>query len=212
MSHAIRLARSVDFTLTIDLVERLLVLSLFGLLSWRMLLSFLADGNLVSLLVLLSEGMVALFIIIRAPTQIVSFRPYDWFLAVAATVAPSLAAPGGAPLLPEVVAIALIWSGFVIQTSAKLTLRRSFGIVAANRGVRTGGPYRLVRHPMYAGYMLAHAGFLLYNPTLWNLGLYLFAETFQVMRLLAEERLLAGDPDYRRFAAQVRYRLVPGLF
>ena len=64
------------------------------------------------------------------------------------------------------IAEAITISGFVLQLSAKLTLRRSFGVVAANRGVKASGPYRLVRHPMYAGYALTHVGFLLAGPNL----------------------------------------------
>ena len=48
----------------------------------------------------------------------------------------------------------LMFLGFGIAVSAKLSLCRSFGVVAGNRGVRTGGLYGLVRHPMYLGYFL----------------------------------------------------------
>ncbi len=34
----------------------------------------------------------------------------------------------------------------------KVLLGLSFGVVAANRGVKIGGPYSFIRHPMYAGY------------------------------------------------------------
>jgi protein-S-isoprenylcysteine O-methyltransferase Ste14 len=50
------------------------------------------------------------------------------------------------------------------------------------------------------------------NPTLWNLILYLACESFMVLRVLAEERLLSADPRYREYRNEVRYRLVPGLF
>ena len=103
-------------------------------------------------------------------------------------------------------------AGFALQLSAKLTLRRSFGVVAANRGVKASGPYRLVRHPMYAGYALTHIGFLLAGPSLWNLALYGTVLTIAVRRIVAEERVLREDPAYRALAAKVRYRLLPGLF
>ena len=31
-----------------------------------------------------------------------------------------------------------------------------------------GGVYRVVRHPIYVGYLLTHAAFLLSHPTIWN--------------------------------------------
>ena len=103
-------------------------------------------------------------------------------------------------------------AGFAAQIAAKLTLRRSFGIVAANRRIKVGGPYRIIRHPMYAGYLLTHVGFLLFNPSLWNSRIYLIGFGFQLVRILAEERVLFQDTAYRVFAAQTRYRLLRGVF
>jgi protein-S-isoprenylcysteine O-methyltransferase Ste14 len=65
---------------------------------------------------------------------------------------------------------------------------------------------------MYAGYLLAHIAYLLVNPTLWNAAVYAAMYGLQIPRLLIEERLLAGDPAYRRYRQQVRYRLIPGVF
>ena len=100
----------------------------------------------------------------------------------------------------------------MLQLSAKLTLRRSFGVVAANRGVKASGPYRLVRHPMYAGYALTHVGFLLAGPTLWNLAIYGATLAIAVRRIIAEERVLRRDSAYRALADRVRYRLLPFVF
>jgi protein-S-isoprenylcysteine O-methyltransferase Ste14 len=75
-----------------------------------------------------------------------------------------------------------------------------------------GGPYRLIRHPMYAGYMLNQLGFLLYCPTSWNLGVYLLCWSVQIGRILAEERLLLHDDAYRVLVSRVPYRLIPRLF
>jgi protein-S-isoprenylcysteine O-methyltransferase Ste14 len=65
---------------------------------------------------------------------------------------------------------------------------------------------------MYAGYMMTHAGFLLIMPTLWNLGVYVVTWALLILRIFAEEKLLSQDPVYRDYAAQVRYRLLPGVF
>jgi protein-S-isoprenylcysteine O-methyltransferase Ste14 len=99
-----------------------------------------------------------------------------------------------------------------IQIWAKAALWRSFGILPANRGVKTGGPYRFLRHPMYAGYLLTHVGFVIGFPLLQNAVLYMIAFAIQLARLAREEALLRGDERYRRYAAEVRYRLLPGLF
>src|SRR5438093_1166549 len=84
-----------------------------------------------------------------------------------------------------------------------------FGLAAANRGVKRAGPYRLLRHPMYAGYALTQIAFLLLNPGLWNLAVYALSWGVQVLRIRAEERVLLEDPAYRAYAGEVRYRLLP---
>ena len=110
------------------------------------------------------------------------------------------------------IGVSVMLGGLTIQIAAKAALWRSFGIAPANRGVRTGGLYRVIRHPMYAGYALAHAGFVLAYPSPANALLYAGAFLIQVARLLREERLLNRDRCYRDYAARVRYRLIPKLF
>jgi protein-S-isoprenylcysteine O-methyltransferase Ste14 len=99
-----------------------------------------------------------------------------------------------------------------VHLLAKLTLRRSFGAVAANRGVKASGPYRFVRHPMYLGYILSQAGILLAGATIRNILVVASCWLFFVWRIEAEERLLAQDEAYRDFMARTRFRLVPGVF
>jgi protein-S-isoprenylcysteine O-methyltransferase Ste14 len=78
--------------------------------------------------------------------------------------------------------------------------------------VRAGGLYRLVRHPMYAGYMLTHIGFLLVAPSLWNAAIYAAAWALLIARIYAEEQMLSQDAAYQALKTRVRYRLVPGVF
>jgi protein-S-isoprenylcysteine O-methyltransferase Ste14 len=118
----------------------------------------------------------------------------------------------GSHLIPESVAAGLQIAGMVIQLSAKLSLRRSFGILPANRGVVVSGPYRFARHPMYLGYFVNHAGFLSSNFGVQNLVVLLLLWTLQIFRIAREERILVKDEKYRDYAARVRYRLIPGVF
>jgi protein-S-isoprenylcysteine O-methyltransferase Ste14 len=197
----------------LDWVERLAVLAFYGWLVVRLLNGYWTNGDLASLLLLPSEGLVVLFMLIRRRPREVSRRWGEWFLALSASCASLMAAPeADSALVPPAAGATMLLMGMFVQLHAKVTLGRSFGCVPAHRGLKLGGPYRFVRHPMYAGYLLSHLGFLLMNPGLWNLAVYGLCYSLQVPRLLAEERLLGRDPRYRAYQAGVRYRLVPGLF
>jgi protein-S-isoprenylcysteine O-methyltransferase Ste14 len=114
--------------------------------------------------------------------------------------------------VPETLVTILMLMGLLVQISGKLALGRSFGLVPANRGVKTRGLYRVVRHPIYAGYTLTHIGFLLGFPSLQNAALYAGVFAIEVTRLMREEAALKRDPVYGEYAARVRYRLLPGVF
>ncbi len=194
-------------------IEGLLLLGFYGWLVARLCLAYQEHGGFANLLLLPSEGLVVFFILIRRRTDQVSRHAGEWFLAAAATCAPLLVrAEPGEGLLPTAFPAVLLLMGLIVQLHAKITLGRSFGCVPANRGLKLAGPYRFVRHPMYAGYLLSHLAFLLMNPTLWNVALYVFADGLQIPRLLAEERLLSKDPQYRSYQEAVRWRLIPGVF
>lgn len=194
----------------LDLGERAFSLALFAALVARLAPTLPTRPWNAPLLV--SEGLVVFFMIIRRRPQLVTSRPLDWLAAFIGTAAPLLVRPGGHPLGPPAVGGILILVGLVVSIWAKLTLRRSFGLAAANRGVVGGGPYGLVRHPMYAGYLMVYAGFCLLNPLAWNVGVYTVTIALLVYRVLAEERVLEKDPVYFAFMGRVRYRLAPGLF
>jgi protein-S-isoprenylcysteine O-methyltransferase Ste14 len=197
----------------LDIIERSAVALLFGFFVYRMIDAFVTTGALVNLVLVVSESLVVVFVLIRRSARIVSLNPMDWILAFVATAAPLCAEPETiAPLVPAAFCVTLTFAGLLLQIAAKLSLRRNFGIIAANRGITTGGPYNFVRHPMYLAYLLTGVGFLLANPTGRNLGVYAIAFSFQVARILAEERLLGEDAAYRVFASRVRYRVVPMIF
>jgi protein-S-isoprenylcysteine O-methyltransferase Ste14 len=193
-----------------DPIERAVVTVFYSWLVWRNV----SDGTLGwGILQILSEGLIVVFTIFRRPALDISVRPQDWVLALGATVLPMLATAGvGEHHMPGGVAVLLLLAGLALQIVAKLWLGTRFGLVAARRGLATGGPYRLVRHPIYAGYLLTHLSIAGMNPTPVNLAVYAGAWALQIPRLLAEERLLSADEAYRAYLAAVRWRLLPGVF
>jgi protein-S-isoprenylcysteine O-methyltransferase Ste14 len=197
----------------LDLVERVLVLGLYGWLVARIVAAIHRHGaSAGNLLLLVSEGLVLVFVLARRRTDDVSRRPLDWLLALSATSSSMFVVVSPASPVPPAVGATVLVTGVVVQLHAKIALGRSFGCVPANRGLRVSGPYRLVRHPMYAGYLLSDVGFALMNPCAWNAWVYAATYVLQIARLLAEERLLDRDDAYARYRAVVRYRLIPGVF
>lgn len=117
----------------------------------------------------------------------------------------------GAAIIPVYVAapLQILAVSFVIW--GKASLGRSFALLPGNRGVMTGGAYRLVRHPIYAGYLAGHILFLLSAFSFYNLAVYAVITYLQLYRILREEALLAALPEYRDYMSRVRYRLFYGI-
>jgi protein-S-isoprenylcysteine O-methyltransferase Ste14 len=197
----------------LDVCERAFVAALFGNFAWQMLTGSAASLQLNILLLLLGELLPIVFILLRPPSATLSQRPSDWAFGIMGTTTGLLVTPAeAAPIVPAVLCFAIMIAGLSLQVSAKAVLGLSFGVVAANRGVKVLGPYRFMRHPIYAGYTVTHIGNLLAMPSLANTACYTLALALQIVRISREERLLTQDAAYCVYVARVRYRLVPGLF
>jgi len=200
-------------TKILDLSERLIIALFFGQFAYQVLQQFAESFKLIVGLQFAAECLVFVLIVLRRPSATLSRNPLDWLFGLAGSLAPLLTIPNSnAPLLPPTLCLAMIMLGMFVQISAKVVLGSSFGIVAANRGVKVFGPYRLVRHPMYAGYTLTHIALWLAMPSLRNAIFYACTLAFQIIRIQREERVLTRDPAYRSFADRVRYRLLPGVY
>ena len=103
-------------------------------------------------------------------------------------------------------------AGLMLVITGKLSLGRSFGLMPANRGIVSTGLYRLVRHPIYLGYLITHYAFVAANASMWNVILLVTADLALMVRAVCEERILARDPEYRAYQQTVRWRIVPGVF
>jgi protein-S-isoprenylcysteine O-methyltransferase Ste14 len=195
--------------LLLDLAERGFVLLLMALFLIR--LAPMIGSGACNILIAISEGLSAILILTRRPGAVIATF-YAWAISIAGTCAPLLVAPGGSRLIDGTAPLVLMATGLAFSISAKAFLRRSFGILPANRGVRRTGPYRLVRHPMYAGYVLTHAGFLISSFGLRNVAAYAICWAAMALRIRAEEAILSRDPAYRAYQGAVRYRLIPGIW
>lgn len=159
--------------------------------------------------------LVAALLIIRAPRLGGRAGYVQTLVAIAGTwiMALQVLEPGQRPtidlLIPSAV---LLVGGNVLAIASLAHLGSAFGILPEARGLVTSGPYRLVRHPVYLGEIIAALGAVLpiLSPTLACLLLAFMA--LQYWRALNEERVLsAAFPAYSDYAAST-WRAIPGVY
>ena len=205
--------RSLDREKFRDLLARVLVGVLFLFLSINLLQEFLRTGHLTGLLLLVSEALVVVLTVMRRRAKAVDRSAAAAIVTIISVAGPSLVrASAAGALLPDVATAVLSFAGLCLVIAGKVVLGRSFGLVPANRGVVASGPYLLVRHPIYSGYLITHIGFLLAHPSVWNIVLLGVADAALIVRALYEERILIRDERYREYCSRVGWHLVPGVF
>jgi protein-S-isoprenylcysteine O-methyltransferase Ste14 len=193
--------------------SRVLIGAVLTLVTIRLGADFVRTLRLTSLLLLMSEGLVVLLTVVRRRAVVVD-RSWDARLVTAISLAgaPLLNPSATTSLLPDGVAAGISAVGLIVIVAGKLCLGRSLGLVPANRGIVCKGIYRLIRHPIYAGYAITHVAFLLTHFDLWNVCVLVTSDVATVLRALYEERTLVRDPEYVSYQSRVRWRLVPGVF
>jgi protein-S-isoprenylcysteine O-methyltransferase Ste14 len=112
-------------------------------------------------------------------------------------------------------ALLLVSTCFIMWVMHENSFAAAVVRVQSERGhhVIDSGPYAFVRHPMYSGAIVFFAGAALLLGSWWGLAMsLLFVVLFAIRAGIEERTLIAGLPDYREYAARVRYRLLPGLW
>ncbi len=174
---------------------------------------YLQTHRLIGVAFFAEQGWFVIAFLIRRPARSVATTGGPWLLAAGGTFGGLLLRPSGAhPAWGVTAGLALQLLGLVIAVAALVTLGRSFGFVAADRGVVTRGPYALVRHPVYAAYIIIQSGYLLQSISLRNAAVVAFATCCNIGRAVAEERLLSSSAAYQDYGRRVRWRLVPGVW
>lgn len=195
-----------------DFGARASICGLFVFLATQIGGEFARTGHVTGLLLLVSELLVVLLTVVRRPATVVDRAMGTRIVAAVSMLGIYFLRPVGTPLAADLATASLSAAGLVVIIAAKLTLGRSFGLMPANRGIVSRGIYRVIRHPIYAGYLVTHAAFLVAHPTLWNAALLVTSDTALLVRAVYEERTLARDSAYAAYMEQVRWRVLPGCF
>lgn len=172
--------------------------------------AFLLWGEWSYLVFCIAESVMAIMFVIRTLPASVSSNPADWLIAFTGTFAPLFFSPFPNGLVPAASWLLILSS--LMMLAGVLSLNRSFGIVPARRTIKTRGAYALVRHPLYASYLVIFASYVLANTSWRNVLVCIVAVGLMLARIFREERHLAQDSNYRAYMEKVKYRLIPTVF
>ena len=193
---------------------RFIALAVAAIFIYRGVHNLVIDsGRLNVLMLLISETLTFVWLLLARRPLVRDWSPFTVFISLTAGFGSGLVSlQEGVEIVPLYIAAPLQFLALWLVIWGKMSLGRSFAILPANRGVVTGGAYRFVRHPIYAGYLAGHILFLLSSFSVYNFTIYAIITLFQVHRILREERILALTEEYRDYLGRVRYRLFPGIF
>lgn len=119
------------------------------------------------------------------------------------------------PAWAVVAAVVVIAAGYALFIRVLLANRFASRVVEVEAGqtLATTGPYAVVRHPMYVAVLAIWLASPIALGSWWALLPMLGIVPVLVLRILDEEALLARDlAGYRKYMADVPYRLIPGVW
>lgn len=178
--------------------------------GWILLAAFLARNavearSILPLLLAVESGLIG----VRLAARRQALAEAGWGARAAAWGSAALPMLIQVTETPPLAGTLLACAGALLTMWALLSLGKSFGIAPADRGLVVSGPYRFLRHPMYAGALLVAAVTVSWNVSLWNLAVLVVSGASAALRIVLEERTLIG---YALYASCVRWRLIPWVW
>ena len=175
----------------------------------------LATGTCVTLLIalLFRNTSITLVFLLRRPSKLTSRNVGDWIAAIGGTFITYLYTSSAKPIYPFMMPTAyvvMIATAF-ISTIGIINLGRSFGLVPANRGIKTDLLYGIVRHPLYLLYTIYDLAVISLAFSLHNCYICILHALFSYLRAKREENILMQDIAYKDYASKTRYMFLPGV-
>ena len=160
-----------------------------------------ANGDIAAILLAVQSALAAFLLVMHKPVERIGHPLMSLIAWLCALL----------PLAFDVEQANIRYSlpGLLLVLWSLIALGFSFSIAPEDRGIVERGPYRFVRHPMYLGEILSLFGLCIAGNHAWNWFALLLFVRLVMVRISAEERVLAGYEWYRR---SVRWRFVPGVW
>jgi len=165
------------------------------------------------LLWLIYNVTISFLFLIRVSPSVVSMNPTHWVIALITSFSGFFFRVGADSkpnllLAAEVIIVLAILLGIV----AAIILARSYDFLPALRHVKTKCVYQIIRHPMYASSIIIKLGYILKNPSVYNLALLVAVIILYDRRARFEEDIMSHDDSYLEYIKQVKYRFIPGIY
>lgn len=168
--------------------------------------------NLVTITELAIYSATSLFLIAYISTrEMPSEHDHRWWVILVCWVSVLHVALYQYPDIAQTWPLLCLVTANIVGDITVAYLRSSFSILPARRKIREGWLYRIVRHPIYAVYIIADVLYLFLKPTPRNGLVAIIGIASFFVRAHLEESLLFKDPAYVLYAKKVRYRFFPGL-
>jgi len=184
--------------------------AIFAVSTW---MTWSRTHSVVALLLFCVNTLFAVLFVTRRHSKAISNDPKDWMIT-AATILLSfslrVAQPAGE--FARGASQGIQGAAVLLILISLVALGRSFGLIPANRGVKTHSLYSWVRHPLYSGEILFYFGFVLGNLSLLNAVIFTCIILGLSVRASSEERLLKKDQTYADYLKRVRFRFFPGIY
>jgi protein-S-isoprenylcysteine O-methyltransferase Ste14 len=162
-----------------------------------------SNGNIAALLLAVQSALAAFLLVMHKPVERISY-PLMSLIAWLCALLPLIFKVEGVNILR----FASI-PGLLLALWSLTALGFSFSIAPEDRGIVERAPYCFVRHPMYLGESLSLLGLCIAAENMWNWFALLLFVCLLVVRIFAEERVIA---NYERYGKSVRWRLIPFIW
>jgi protein-S-isoprenylcysteine O-methyltransferase Ste14 len=198
-------------------VDRALSLPFLALAMMSLVQSFLVEGPLLKIQLLLSVPLnllAAYSFWVRRPAREPTLMS-EVLVPTVTFLMPFLVLNLGLVMdlsysLPALFPIAIF--GLVWAFVSLLYLRQSFAVLPTVRGVVVDGPYSIVRHPLYLGEVLYLFGAMMLAFSILSIGLFALTLLLLSSRIGMEEKKMMTQADYREYRLRVKYRLLPFVY
>ncbi len=176
--------------------------------------ALLEGFDFIELLWLIYNVTVSLLFLIRIRPAVVSMNIIHWVVALITSFSGFFFLREGANSSAVLLFTAdgLVLFAVLLGIVTAFILGRSYDFLPALRRVRTEYVYQIVRHPMYLSSIIIKLGYVLKNPSVYNLLLLVVVIVLYDKRAKYEESIMSHDNSYVDYLQQVKYRFIPGIY